>query len=117
MPDSFSAGQSDADTGSPGFETMGARYGIKTVRPQRGIQENFTEPYLMPSVAGRNGSMEAVDPQIVHTPLGGIYASSFGAPPPQPDGNVGAFPVSDDGEFGSGIRDGYPEGSPIPVRG
>jgi hypothetical protein len=115
---SFVEGEQDA-AGAPGqpFETQGARYGIQVVRPQRGVQERLTEPYLMPPVAGRNGSTERSAPAITLTPLGGMMPGPLAIAPAVPHGNVGAFPTSDDGAFGSGVIDSWPEGAPVPVTG
>ena len=117
MADNFGIGEEDSDLPAPPFETQGARYGISVSQPGRGVHEQQVEPYLMPSIHGRNGSLERVDPSIVQTPLGGLMPGPFAIPPAVPAGNIGAFPVSDDGAFGMGVNDSWPEGSPVPVRG
>jgi len=119
MPDNFVAGENDAaGAGAPPIETMGARYGIGSVTlAQTGRGEPVApEPYLMPVWHGRRGSMERVQPSITLTPLGGLMPAP-GMPEPQIDGHVGAFPLNEDnGQFQSGIIDGWPEGVPVPVR-
>lgn len=114
---SFTAGESDADIGAPPVETMGARYGIKVSQPGRGAHEQQTEPYLMPSVQGRNGSMERTVPGIVQTPLGGMMPGPFAIAPAIVVGS-GYFHVPEPGQarpFDSGVADGYPEGCPVPI--
>jgi hypothetical protein len=117
MADSFVTGEDDAESSAPSIETMGARYGIKVSQPGRGDHQDLTEPYLMPSVHGRNGSLEKVDPAITQTPLGGMMPGPYAIAPAVPAGNVGAFHCNDNGGFGSGVIDGYPEGAPIPITG
>ena len=118
MGDNFNAGEVDADSGAPQIETMGARYGISETRfaPAGRGEPSQPEPYLMPTVHGRNGSTEIVDPAITQTPLGGMMPGPYAIAPAVMAGEVGAFPVSDHGGFGSGVIDGYPDGVPIPVR-
>jgi hypothetical protein len=118
VADNFTEGESDADTGAPPIETMGARYGINVKLPQtgRGAHEQQTEPYLMPSVHGRNGSLERTVPAIVQTPLGGMMPGPNAIPPAIVVGS-GYFAVPEPGEgrpFGAGIGDSYPEGCPVP---
>lgn len=116
MADNFTAGEADADTGAPPIETMGARYGVTEAMPGRGAHEPQVEPYLMPSVAGRNGSMERVADSIGLTPLGGMMPGPFAIPPAIVVGS-GAWPVPEDGnEFHAGIADGYYDGCPIPFK-
>ena len=115
-PDDFAGGEEDAAGAlAPPIEAMGARYGISVAQPGRGGHEPLVDSYLMPSVAGRHGSMEKVDPSIVQTPLGGMVPGPDAIAPAVMAGEVGAFPVRDIG-FGSGVVDGYPEGCPVPVR-
>lgn len=112
----FDAGESDSDTAGPPItqEQIGPRMAIKVAHP--GPPSMPTQvPYLMPSVAGRNGSMERVDPSIVQTPLGGMMPGPNAIAPAVMAGQVGAFPVSE-GQFGQGVADSYPEGCPIPLR-
>src|SRR5665647_465802 len=107
----FAAGESDADTGAPPIETMGARYGISISQPGRGDPNPQVEPYLMPSVQGRNGSMERTVPGIVQTPLGGLMPGPNAIPPAIVVGS-GYAQVPEPGEvqpFESGVVDGFPE--------
>lgn len=118
MSDNFAAGEVDSDQGAPPIETMGARYGISEIQPAsqgRGEHEPQQEPYLMPSVHGRNGSMERVDPAITLTPLGGMMPGPFAIAPAIPDVSDYRAPVPDEAHpFDEGIVDGYPEGAPFP---
>jgi hypothetical protein len=117
---SFDAGESGDDGPTPPIETMGARYGISVAQPGRGAHEPQVDPYLLPPYAGRNGSNERVDPSIVQTPLGGMVPGPNAIAPAIPSGTVGAaFDVHsgvDAMEFGDGVTDGWPDGSPVPVR-
>lgn len=117
--DTFQEGETGDNPPTPPItsETMGASYGVKAIRPQRGVQEHLSEPYLMPSVHGRNGSLEKVDPAIVHTPLGGMMPGPNAIPPALPIHGVGEFPMPPErGPFGEGVVDGWPEGPPVPVK-
>jgi hypothetical protein len=120
MADNFTTGEMDADMGAPPFETMGPRYGINFTIPQtgRGAHEPLTEPYLMPSVHYRNGNMERVPAAITLTPLGGLMPGPNAIAPAIPSGNVGAVFTGDHSqeamEFGMGVEDSWPEGSPVP---
>lgn len=117
---SFALGE-DEPQGQP-IETMGARYGIgNTKLPQTGRGEHVqqTEPYLMPSVHGRNGSLERVDAGITQTPLGGLMPGPNAIAPAVVVGS-GYFAVPEPGEggpFASGVADGFPEGCPVPYKG
>lgn len=114
---SFTAGESDADTGAPPIETMGARYGISVSQPGRGDPNPQVEPYLMPSVQGRNGSTERTVPGIVQTPLGGMMPGPNAIAPAIVVGS-GYFHVPEPGQvrpFDFGVQDGYPEGCPVPL--
>jgi hypothetical protein len=75
-------------------------------------------PYLLPSVHYRNGNMERVAPSITLTPLGGLVPGPNAIAPAVPSGNVGAVfspdPSHERMEFGMGIEDSWPEGSPVP---
>lgn len=119
MSDNFTLGESEADMASPGIapEMAGPRCGISVTLPQtgRGEPDRPLPPYLMPTVAGRHGSMEKVDPAITLTPLGGMVPGPNAIAPAVMAGEVGAFPVSE-GNFGSGVADAYPEGCPVPLR-
>jgi hypothetical protein len=120
MPSEFEVGEVEATQGpTPAApETIGARYGIHETRyralPEVGLQKHLTEPYLMPTVHGRNGSLEKVDPAIVQTPLGGLMPGPMAIPPAVPAGQVGAFPVKQT-TFGQGVADSWPDGCPVPV--
>jgi hypothetical protein len=118
MPGSFEAGEADADSSAPSIETMGARYGIKVVRPGVGIQKELTEPYLLPSVHFKNGNMETVVPSIQHTPLGAMMPGPNAIAPAIPAGAVGMQQIPEDAnDFVMGIRDAYNgENCPIPFR-
>jgi hypothetical protein len=115
----FARGESEAyNTGGPTItsETMGAPTGITASRPGPPSPDPLAVPYLMPSVHGRNGSMEKVDPSIVHTPLGGMMPGPFAIAPAVPVNDFRA-PVPDAIHgWDAGVRDGYPEGCPVPVR-
>lgn len=120
MADNFTSGEADAygAVGPPitQEEPLGARLSITVAHPGP-ISEPTQEPYLMPSVAGRHGSMEKVSPSIVQTPLGGMVPGPFAIPPATVVGTDYRAPVPDeDAGFFSGITDGYPEGAPIPFR-
>jgi len=97
-------------------ETLGANYAITVRVPQRGVQEPVIDRYLMPSVHSRNGSMNIVTPAIVHTPLGALMPGPDAIPPPVPAGGVGAIPVEGLRPFDDGVRSGYPEGCPVPIK-
>lgn len=119
MPDNFSAGEADAyNTGGPSIsqqESIGATYKIVTSAPAgRGAHVQQRSDYLMPSSPTPwNG--EPVTPAIQLTPLGGMMPSP-GMPPPIVAGHEGAFPCNEDnGQFKSGIIDGWPDGVPVPV--
>jgi hypothetical protein len=118
MADSFAAGEADSNTaGAPiTQEVIGPRMKITVAQPGSGAQAHQTsEPYLMPTVAGRHGSMERVAASITQTPLGGLMPGPNAIAPAVMAGHVGAFPVSE-GQFGQGVGDGYPEGCPVPIR-
>ena len=113
----FAAGESDADTFDPisQQEGIGATYKIVTSMPQgRGAHVQQRSDYLMPNVPmAWNG--EPVTPAIQLTPLGGMMPSP-GMPEPQVAGHQGAFPLAEDnGQFQSGVIDGWPDGIPVPV--
>lgn len=118
--DNFGAGTSGDQVGGPPIETMGARYGISETLYAHGVSEGDHVPLRVnnpiQSVAWRNGSMETVAPSITQTPLGGLMPGPDAIAPAVMSGHVGAFPCSDDGEFKSGVLDGFPEGPPVPVR-
>lgn len=121
MADNFAAGEGDADMGAPPIETMGARYGIGNVTiPQtgRGDPNPQIDTYLMPPYHGRRGSNERVVPAIVQTPLGGLMPGPNAIAPAIPSGAVGTalHAPNEDGGFGSGVIDGFPEGCPVPLR-
>jgi hypothetical protein len=118
MADNFQTGEEDSDLSAPPIETMGARYGISVAQLGRGAHVQLKSNYLMPSVHGRNGSMEKVDPAISLTPLGGMMPGPNAIAPAIPSGTVGAFlhQPAEDQEFGSGVLDGFPEGCPVPLR-
>jgi hypothetical protein len=123
MPDNFTAGETDADMAMPPIaapessEMLGARLGVRVAHPGPPSPDPISEPYLMPSVAGRNGSTEKVDPAIVQTPLGGMMPGPNAIAPAVVVGQDYRAPVPDEAHgWGAGIRDGYPEGSPIPHR-
>jgi hypothetical protein len=119
VSDNFAVGESEADMGGPNItrECMGPRCGISVTMAHSGRGEPAVplQPYLMPSVAGRHGSMEKVDPAITLTPLGGMVPGPDAIAPAVMAGHVGAFPVSE-GNFGAGVADSYPEGCPVPLR-
>ena len=120
MPDrNLEQGEADAygmDDGPPiaQQEGIGATYKIVTSMPQgRGAHVQQRSDYLMPNVPmAWNG--EPVQPAIQLTPLGGMMPAP-GMPEPQIAGHVGAFPVAEDGQFQSGVIDGWPDGTPVPV--
>lgn len=115
MGDNFTAGEADADTQAPPVETIGAHYGISVSNPGRGAHEPQQEPYLMPSVHGRNGSTERVDPAITQTPLGGLMPGPNAIAPAVVVGTDYRAPDHGDvGGFDSGVIDGFPEGCPVP---
>ena len=120
MSDNFTEGEMDSDAPPIASETMGARMHISVNRPSAGVQEHLTEPYLMPTIHSRNGDMEVVMPSIVQTPLGGMMPGPNAIAPAVLGGQVGAFPLPEGGversEFSMGVSDGFPEGSPVPVR-
>lgn len=117
--DNFAAGEADA-AGAPGprQETMGAMYKITMAMDGRGAHEPLVEPYLMPPYHGRNGSNERTVPAITLTPLGGMMPGPDAIAPAIPSGSVGAFlhQPQETGGFSSGVRDGFPEGCPVPLR-
>jgi hypothetical protein len=106
------------NTGGPAIaqqENIGATYKIVTSVPAgRGSHVQQRSDYLMPNVPmAWNG--EPVVPAIQITPLGAEMPSP-GMPPPIVAGHKGAFPLAEDnGQFKSGIIDGWPDGVPIPV--
>ena len=118
MPDNFAAGESDSDSFSGDIsqqESIGAAYKITHAMPQgRGEHVQLRSDYLMPTTPTPwNG--EPVQPAISLTQMG---ASMNGPqmPPPIVAGHKGAFPVNEDnGQFQSGIIDGWPDGVPVPV--
>lgn len=119
MPDNFSTGEADAygaDGGSVSQqESIGASYKIVTAIPAgRGAHVQQRSDYLLPPTKMyMNG--EPVTPAIELTPLGATMPSP-GMPEPIVAGHVGAFPLAEDnGQFQSGIIDGWPEGPPVPV--
>lgn len=119
MSDNFAVGESEADTAGPPItrEAMGPRLGINVTIPQTGRGEPAAplEPYLMPSVAGRHGSMEKVSPAIVQTPLGGLNPGPYAIPPAVYAPIDYRQPCPEEGgSFVAGLGDGYPEGLPIP---
>jgi hypothetical protein len=120
--DNFTTGEMEADAGGPSVsaqESIGASYKIVTTVPgSRGAHVQQRSDYLMPSVKGRNGSTEKVDPAIVQTPLGGMMPGPNAIAPAIPSGSVGAatFVPNEDKGFGAGVLDGYTEGCPVPFR-
>lgn len=117
MPDNFAAGEMDADLATPPItsETMGARMKISVAHPGEGVHQDLQEPYLMPSVHGRNGSTERTVPGIVQTPLGGMMPGPFAIPPAVVVGMDYRAPVPEEaGPFAIGVGDSFPEGCPIP---
>jgi hypothetical protein len=118
MPDNFSTGEADADVygGSVSqAESIGASYKIVTTIPAgRGAHVQQRSDYLMP-VCKTPWNGEPVVPAIQLTDVGAINPRP-GMPEPQIAGHVGAFPLNEDnGQFQSGVIDGYPEGVPVPV--
>lgn len=119
MPDSFSAGEADAyGAGSAPIsqqESIGATYKIVTSIPAgRGAHVQQRSDYLMP-VCKTPWNGEPVTPAINITDVGAVMPRP-GMPEPQVAGHVGAFPLAEDnGQFQSGVIDGYPEGVPVPV--
>lgn len=120
MADNFGAGEADAygqggGTSISAQESIGASYKIVTSIPAgRGAHVQQRSDYLLPPTKMyMNG--EPVVPAIEHTPLGATMPGP-GMPPPQVAGHVGAFPLAEDeGQFQSGIIDGWPDGVPVPV--
>jgi hypothetical protein len=115
----FGEGEADAyGAGGPPIsqqESIGATYKIVTSMPQgRGAHVQQRSDYLMPTVKTTwNG--EPVVPAINITDVGAIFPRP-GMPEPMVAGHVGAFPLNEDnGQFQSGIIDGWPDGVPVPV--
>jgi hypothetical protein len=105
MPDNFVQGEADSDALTPPAETMGARYGISVRRPGVGAPDPQTEPYLMPSVTGRNGGNETFLPAQVQAPI--ALDPEFAISPALPVGDVG-LQMSPSGQpeaFGMGISE------------
>lgn len=120
MPDNFSAGEADAYGAGGGQsisqqESIGATYKIVTTIPAgRGSHVQQRSDYLMPTCKTPwNG--EPVVPAINITDVGAIFPRP-GMPEPIVAGHVGAFPLAEDnGQFKSGVIDGWPDGVPVPV--
>jgi hypothetical protein len=114
----FQYGEMDSQTGSPPFETMGAVYSVQAVQQGRGYHDPLISQYMLQSITERNGSTERTVPGIVQTPLGGLMPGPFAVPPAVMAGQVGAamIPGHETMEFTMGISDGWPDGSPVPVR-
>ena len=118
MRNELGQGEADADTNTGSIsqqETIGATYKITHAMPAgRGAHVQLRSDYLMPTTPTPwNG--EPVTPAIQLTPLGGAMGG-FAMPEPQIPGHQGAFPLNEDnGQFQSGVIDGYPDGVPVPV--
>jgi hypothetical protein len=116
---SFSMGETEADRPSPNItevsqETLGPAMHISVVRPQRGVQERFSEPYLMPSVESRNGGYDTFpDPVSVIAPTSGLLPEPAIAPA-APYGEVGPGPVPGLMPFKQGIAESG--GVSVPLR-
>lgn len=120
MQSEFEEGAQDWTMPAPPIEKIGPRYQIRPGVTRPGPTEEtdrLSEPYLMPTVHGRNGSMEKVDPAITHTPLGAMMPGPFAIPPAIPSGVLGAQQVYEGAQgFDAGVADAFPEGSPVPYR-
>jgi len=117
VSDNFQTGMAEADSGQQvPQETEGARYGVVVRRPGPNAGPPLSEPYLMPTVASKNGDMEQVTPAIVHTPLGALLPGPQQIPPVVTAGVDYRQPIPPEaGGFDAGVRDGWPEGSPVPI--
>lgn len=108
MPDNFAVGETDDDNSAPPIETYGARYGINVKLPQtgRGEHNHLSEPYVMPSVQGRNGGYETFLPAAVIAPTDGLNPE-FAINPAIPFGGVGTqmTPSGQPEAFGAGVAD------------
>lgn len=119
MPDNFAEGEADADVYGGSIsqqEGIGASYKITRVIPAgRGAHVQQRSDYLMPTTPTPwNG--DPVQPAIELTPIGATMPGP-GMPEPQVAGHVGAFPLNEDnGQFQSGVIDGWPDGVPVPVK-
>jgi hypothetical protein len=118
MADNFSGGEAESyNTAGPSItdETMGPAFKIATTIPgSRGAHVQQRSNYIMQGPA--RGTNETVIPGIQLTDLGAENPHPA-MPAPIVAGHVGAFPCNEDnGQFKSGIIDGWPEGPPVPVR-
>jgi hypothetical protein len=116
----FATGEAESmNTAGPSIssETMGASYNVKVANPGPPSPDPLSEPYLMPTVHGRNGSMEKVDPAIVQTPLGGMMPGPLAIAPAivPPTGWTQPVPDEEHGWY-AGVGDSFPEGCPVPLR-
>jgi hypothetical protein len=116
MNSPFAEGERDSSANQQPIEKMGASYKIKVAHPGPPSPDPLVETRLMPSVQGRNGSMEKVDPAITHTPLGALMPGPNSVPPPITVDPNYRHPIPGEARpFYAGVRDAHGDGSPVPL--